>query len=148
MQLKILHIFLTLCIVSTNAQAQFNEKNFGEKYNEGKNISLYGYNQFKNKLPFVVEDSIVSFFLRNNIGAKKVFLSGSFCNWKPDQISMEKNDSGWTAIVKLAAGKHLYKFIIDGKWNVDDDNVLTESDDHGNVNSIYFKTNTVFTLKG
>jgi tetratricopeptide (TPR) repeat protein len=148
MQLRSLYIFLMLCIAGNFAQAQLNKKIFDNQYPEKKNISLYGFNQFRNKLPFVAADSIVNFFLRNNKAAKKVFLSGSFCNWSTDQISMEKNDSGWTAIVKLASGKHLYKFIIDGKWNVDDDNVLTEKDDHGNVNSIYFKTNTVFTLKG
>lgn len=109
---------------------------------------VYGYNRFRNKYPFEVNDSVVTFFLKNNIKAKRVMLAGSFNNWEPDVLSMLRTDSGWIAYVKLSPGKYWYKFVIDGNWNTDNDNYLNENDNHGNVNSVYYKTNSNFRLKG
>jgi 1,4-alpha-glucan branching enzyme len=61
---------------------------------------------------------------------------------------MQQVDSGWIAFVKLGAGKHYYKFIVDDKWTVDKDNQLVENDGQGNDNSVYYKTNIVFALAG
>ena len=149
MQIKRLHILLLLLGIANCLQAQLNERVFNSSVvGKERDSLLYGYNRFKNKLPFAVADSIVTFFLRGNKEAKKVSLSGSFCNWDPKATPMTRTDSGWIAIAKLIAGKHLYKFIIDGNWSTDEDNLLTEKDDQGNINSVYYKTNIVFTLKG
>jgi hypothetical protein len=107
----------------------------------------YGYNRFRNKSQFAVQDSVVTFFLRNNRNAKRVILSGSFINWSPDALLMTKTDSGWIARVKLGPGKYWYKFIVDGNWTVDRDNLLVENDGLGNDNSVFFKPNTLFTLR-
>lgn len=117
-----------------------------ERFPAVSNQVMYGYNQFRNKSPFAVNDSLVTFFLRNNKNAKQVMLAGSFNNWEPDTLAMTKTDSGWIAIVKLAPGKYWYKFIIDGGWTTDKDNRLSENDGLGNVNSVFYKTNTVFRL--
>lgn len=106
----------------------------------------FGANKFKNKRAFAVEDSVVSFFLRGQTNAGTVKLAGSFTNWQNAALPMSKTDSGWIVYVKLGAGKHLYKFIIDGNWSIDKDNSLVENDDKGNDNSVYFKTNYTFTL--
>lgn len=108
----------------------------------------YGYNRFKNKYPFRINDSIVTFFLRGNLNARRVNLSGSFVNWEPDALLMTKTDSGWIALIKLGPGKYWYKFIIDGDWTIDKDNQWVENDGRGNDNSVYFKTNTFFILNG
>jgi 1,4-alpha-glucan branching enzyme len=108
----------------------------------------FGINKFKNKPAFSVEDSVVSFFLRAQTNASNVKLAGSFTNWQNGALPMRKTDSGWIAYVKMAAGKHLYKFIIDNNWSIDKDNSLVENDDKGNDNSVYFKTNYTFTLNG
>lgn len=108
----------------------------------------YGYNRFVHKYPFAVNDSVVTFFMKGNLQARQVMLAGTFNNWKPDALPMIKTDSGWIAFVKLGAGKHYYKFIADGKWTVDKDNELVENDGEGNDNSVYYKTNFVFALKG
>ncbi len=108
----------------------------------------FGANKFKNKMPFAVNDSVVSFFLAGQTNATSVRLAGSFTNWGQGALPMEKNDSGWTVNVKLSPGKHLYKFIIDDNWRIDKDNSLAENDGMGNDNSVYFKTNYTFTLKG
>jgi hypothetical protein len=112
-----------------------------------KNV-LYGVNKFANKKPFAINDSIVSFFLKDNLQAKKVFLAGTFNKWMPTDLPMTKTDSGWLANVKLGAGKYLYKFIIDDDWIIDTDNKISESDNEGNINSVLYFTNTVFKLTG
>jgi hypothetical protein len=105
----------------------------------------YGINIFKNKYPFAVNDSIVTFFLRNNTNARQVMLAGSFNNWVPTAQKMQRTDSGWIAYIRLGPGKYWYKFIIDGNWQVDYDNKLMENDGRGNDNSVYYKTNYIFT---
>ncbi|MDB5192988.1 MAG: hypothetical protein JWQ96_2551 [Segetibacter sp.] len=110
--------------------------------------SRYGFNRFRNKFPFAVHESTVTFFLRNNTKAGKIALAGSFNNWVPGTWLMTKTDSGWIANVKLKPGKHWYKFIVDGNWRIDDDNLLKENDGRGNTNSVFFLTNTTFTLQG
>ena len=109
---------------------------------------VYGYNRFRNKFPFAVNGSVVTFFLRNNLNATRVMLAGSFNEWAPDALAMTKTDSGWIANVKLTPGKYWYKFISDGDWSIDNDNLLRENDGLGNVNSVYYKTNILFALNG
>ncbi|MBB1284335.1 hypothetical protein HRH25_08130 [Flavisolibacter sp. BT320] len=108
----------------------------------------FGVNRFRNKEPFLVRDSVVRFFLRNHLQAKRVMLAGSFNNWKPDQLSMQKTDSGWIYDIALGAGKWWYKFIVNGNWIVDRDNLVAENDGQGNINSVFFRPNTTFVLPG
>ncbi|HSN62259.1 MAG TPA: hypothetical protein VLR49_15075 [Ferruginibacter sp.] len=124
---------------------------FAQKYyNNGSSFAnkepMYDVNRFTRKNPFAVNDSLVTFFLRNNKKAGKVMLAGTFNNWNPDALAMQAVDSGWIAVVELGAGKHYYKFIVDGNWTVDKDNQLVENDGEGNDNSVYFKTNFKFSL--
>ena len=109
---------------------------------------IYGVNRFRNKLPFLVVDSTVRFFLRGNKNASRVSLAGSFNSWVPEKFFMKKVDSGWIYDVKLGPGKYWYKFIVDGNWTVDRDNQLSENDGLGNVNSVFFRPNVVFVLPG
>lgn len=108
----------------------------------------FGYNRFTNKFPFLIQDSLVTFFLKNHIKAGQVMLSGSFNNWSPGALAMKRTDSGWIAQLKLGPGKYWYKFIEDGNWITDPDNNLRENDGKGNTNSVYFRTNHVFRLEG
>jgi hypothetical protein len=128
----------------------FTEKNLSDSfYNEtaSRNVQ-YGYNSFKNKFPFTIKDSIVTFFLRNNQKANQVYLAGTFNKWDPKNLLMTKTDSGWVANVKLQPGKYLYKFIVDNNWILDNDNKNNENDNEGNTNSVFYVTNTTFKLNG
>ena len=109
---------------------------------------VFGQNRFRNKAPFFSQDSVVRFFLRNHQNARRVMLAGSFNNWTPSQLSMRATDSGWIYNVKLGPGKYWYKFIVDGDWMTDKDNLLSENDGKGNINSVFFKPNVVFQLPG
>lgn len=128
----------------------FTEKHptFAERFPSTNNGIVYGYNRFKNHFPFEQTDYTVTFFLKNFNKADRVMLAGSFNDWKPNDLSMQKTDSGWISRVKLKPGKYWYKFIVDGRWRADDDNYLKENDGLGNINSVLFVTNAVFFLKG
>ena len=119
---------------------------------EGKNLlsntPIFGINNFRSKYSFTIEGSVVTFVLHNNKTAKKVLLAGSFTNWQTAALPMTLTDSGWSATVKLNPGKYLYKFIADGNWMTDPDNIVTENDGEGNTNSVYYFTNTLFRLDG
>ena len=47
-------------------------------------------------------------------GGQKVFISGTFSNWKP--IPMVKSHKDFVAIVNVDEGDHEYKFLVDGQW--------------------------------
>ena len=110
------------------------------------NGQVFGYNRFRKKDGFAVNDSVVTFFLPGNLNVQRVMLAGSFTNWESGAIAMEKADNGWIANITLMPGKYWYKFIVDGKWMLDDDNYLRENDGEGNTNSVYYKTNYLFRL--
>ena len=123
------------------------QKSIAERFPSVSKKIQYGYNLFQNKYPFRVDESIVTFFLRNHKNARRVMLAGSFNTWEPNDLPMIRTDSGWISYVKLTPGKYWYKFIADGGWMVDDDNMIQEDDEFGNTNSVFFKTNILFTVK-
>jgi len=108
----------------------------------------FGVNRFLNKYPFATRDSLVTFFLRGYKNARNVLLSGTFTNWKRGALRMQAVDSGWIVQTSLSPGKYWYKFIVDGGWQIDRDNMLQEGDGEGNVNSVYYRTNHIFRLNG
>lgn len=124
------------------------QASFAARFPAVSNAIRYGVNRFPNKAFFATSDSVVTFFLRGHQKANRVQLAGSFTNWQYNALAMTRTDSGWIVPVKLGAGKYWYKFIIDGGWTVDQDNQLQEADGEGNINSVFYRTNTVFTLTG
>lgn len=78
----------------------------------------------------------VSFILTKYKDAKSVILAGSFNDWDETLCPMKKTEKGWIYTIKLSAGKHHYKYIVDGKWLIDPDNSVKEYDMEGNINSV------------
>ncbi|MDT7832986.1 hypothetical protein RQM59_11380 [Flavobacteriaceae bacterium S356] len=78
----------------------------------------------------------VSFILEKFKDAKSVILTGSFNDWDETLCPMKKTAKGWIYTIQLSAGKHHYKYIIDGKWVIDPDNSVKEYDLEGNINSV------------
>lgn len=112
-------------------------------------LQPYGVNRFDKK-PGVIKmnDSTAMFILRGRQDAQQVYLSGSFNNWSVLEEKMTRTDSGWVIVRPLKKGKHLYKFIVDGKWTDDPSNKLSESDGYLGENSVYYQPNYRFFLKG
>ena len=79
---------------------------------------------------------LINFQLAGFSQAKEVVLAGSFNGWNEKKTKMAQQDGRWMISMDLSAGKHYYKFIVDGNWIVDPANPLTEKDREGNVNSI------------
>jgi peroxiredoxin len=67
----------------------------------------------------------VEFTYRPPARAEAVHLAGTFNEWKPDSLKMQGPDKtgAYTTKLKLKAGVHEYKFVIDGKtWRADPGN--------------------------
>ena len=80
--------------------------------------------------------------------ARHVYLTGSFNNWKPDELAMEKTGDTWVLPYTLPAGNYEYKFIVDGHWITDPTNQQTARE-NGQTNSfISVSPNHTFILKG
>jgi WD40 repeat protein len=76
------------------------------------------------------------FYLNGFGGAKSVALAGSFNGWSTTATPLIKRGLTWVAMVKLAPGRHTYKFVVDGLWLNDPGNPAREPDGTGNVNSL------------
>lgn len=85
-------------------------------------------------------DGLFDVTLSFSIGAgKRVSLAGSMNGWSKDAALAEDPDGDGTYVVRLTlpAGRHTYKFVVDGSaWHVDPSNPRTESDGSGNSNSL------------
>jgi chromosome partitioning protein len=95
---------------------------------DAKLADFYGVTQINDALVFV------TLYPR----AKSVQIAGDFNNWQPAKTHMQKvGDSGvWQSKLKLPAGKYRYRLVVDGQWQQDPFNELTESNPFGGFNSV------------
>jgi C-terminal processing protease CtpA/Prc len=70
----------------------------------------------------------VTFALKGFPDAKEVFVAGTFNSWAPEATPLARKGDVWIAEVDAEAGRHAYKFIVDGRWITDPDNPETEQD--------------------
>ena len=81
--------------------------------------------------------------------AKKVFVAGSFNNWKQNELSLTRTTYGWQLPIFLSKGTHRYKFIVDGKWQEDPNNKDRLPDGNGGYNSVLrFGQTYLFQING
>jgi chromosome partitioning protein len=99
-----------------------------EKSTAAKLSEYYGVTQMNDAVAFV------TLYPR----AHSVQIAGDFNNWQPQQHTMEKvGDSGvWQTQVKLDPGRYRYRLVVDGQWQQDPYNELTELNPFGGFNSI------------
>jgi hypothetical protein len=89
------------------------------------------------------------FILNGDPGAKKVFVAGSFNDWRETELRMIRFQGDWVLPLYLREGTHAYKFIVDGSWITDPANKVTRPDGRGHLNSFLGIGDTLFfTLKG
>ena len=69
---------------------------------------------------------------------KTVCLAGDFNEWSPTakKMAFRARAGVYSATVKLAAGTYQYKFVIDGAWCADPENVNAVPNDQGTFNSV------------
>jgi hypothetical protein len=52
--------------------------------------------------------------------ARRVLLVGDFTKWHQRSIPLKRTGKGvWSTTVRLTAGRHAYRFLVDGKWHDD-----------------------------
>ena len=67
----------------------------------------------------------------------EIFLAGSFNNWDPAARRLKMNGNGKFATrVNLPAGRHEFKFVINGAWQADPDCPQWVPNEHGSLNSV------------
>lgn len=108
----------------------------------------YGVNKFAKITVFELPSGMTRFILPGFERRKRVLLSGNFNGWSTLKGIMKKTDGGWMLDLKLEPGAYEYKYIIDGRWDIDHDNLIRTEDGAGNTNSVYYKYNYTFKLKG
>lgn len=95
---------------------------------DAKLSDYYGVNEVNGAIAFV------TLYPR----AKSVQIAGDFNDWQPSKLPLGKvGESGvWQAAVKLPPGKYRYRLVVDGQWQQDPYNELTELNPFGGYNSI------------
>ncbi len=81
--------------------------------------------------------------------AKKVIVAGSFNKWNEDLFKMNKVEDGWELTLKIKPGVYEYRFIVDGKWMEDPNNIHKVRNEFYEYNSLIdIKEYTAFKLRG
>ena len=69
---------------------------------------------------------------------KAVYLAGCFNEWSTTakKMAYKAKEGLYAATVQLAPGEYQYKFVIDGTWCADPENVNAVKNDQGTFNSV------------
>jgi len=95
-----------------------------------KLADFYGAHQLNGKVVFS------TFYPR----AKTVQIAGDFNGWNPQETTMQKvSDNGkWQLQLPLEKGTYRYRLVVDGQWQQDPYNELTEMNPFGEMNSVLY----------
>ena len=68
----------------------------------------------------------------------RVFVAGSFNNWNPTANPLKDNPGSGhcKATLSLPAGRHEYKFVVNGVWMLDPHGTDWAPDGYGTMNSV------------
>lgn len=67
----------------------------------------------------------------------KVFVAGSFNSWDParHRMAYDASRKAFGTVISLPAGRHEYKFVVDGEWIVDPKCEESVPNEYGSANS-------------
>jgi 1,4-alpha-glucan branching enzyme len=70
--------------------------------------------------------------------ASTVQIGGEFNDWQPERNSMKRvgNEGVWQLTLRLSPGTYRYRLFINGQWQQDPCNKLTELNPYGGLNSV------------
>jgi len=77
-----------------------------------------------------------TFSLEGYTNAKKVYLAGSFNEWRDRNLLMLRTATGWALPVYLSEGTHTYRFVADGIWFADPANNDKVPNEFNEFNSV------------
>ncbi len=69
---------------------------------------------------------------------KSVYVAGEFNNWDATakKMAYKAKEGVYSATINLGPGSYQYKFVIDGTWCADPENVNSVQNDQGTFNSV------------
>jgi 1,4-alpha-glucan branching enzyme len=68
---------------------------------------------------------------------KRIMVAGTFNNWDPNKNKLkEKNEGEYATTLQIPIGRHEYKFVVDGVWQIDETNQAWVPNDEGSLNSV------------
>ena len=69
--------------------------------------------------------------------AREVFVAGSFNEWQPSAMAMQRSTNGvWVRELALAEGRYEYLFLVDGQWLPDPQAEDNAPNPFGGINSL------------
>ncbi len=68
--------------------------------------------------------------------ASQVNIAGDFNAWEMTTLALRKTDSVWKITLELKPGIYHYKFLVDGEWVNDPNNVRTAPNQFGSLNNV------------
>lgn len=77
-------------------------------------------------------------FTLERFGAEHVYIAGDFNGWRPASLRMIGSPEAglWEKRIQLPAGRHEYKFIVDGQWQHDPEAEQNVPNSYGSLNSV------------
>lgn len=83
------------------------------------------------------EGGQVNFQLAAAAGSK-VYVAGTFNNWKPRQhpLRIAPHSGVFSAALTLSPGRHEYKYIVNGEWLIDEAKPNWTPNELGSLNSV------------
>lgn len=77
-------------------------------------------------------------FIQPGDAGERIAIAGGWNGWDAETTIMTRNaDLGvWQALVRLPAGRHAYRLVIDGRWSTDPHNDQTETNPLGEANNL------------
>jgi hypothetical protein len=101
-------------------------------YNKAYGYFMNKLNSQSDKKPLKKSDNeFVLIEFRLDIQAQKIVVMGSWDNWT-EPIELKKDNSGFSALMKLPKQRYEYKYIVDDDWMCDPSKPVT-SDHLNNV---------------
>jgi len=86
---------------------------------------------------FILTNSVQRFAFSGKGTEKTVCLAGDFNDWNPSSHPLShENGNLWSICLTLPPGQVAYKFVVDGDWQLDQDNPLTVTNSNGTRNSL------------
>ncbi len=99
----------------------------GKKSAETGTAEFYGVHQVADGVMFV------AFYPQ----ASTVQVAGDFNDWQPEKSPMQNiGDSNWQIKIPLARGTYRYRLVVDGHWQRDPHNQMTELNPYNELNSV------------
>ncbi|XP_064388782.1 5'-AMP-activated protein kinase subunit beta-2-like [Halichondria panicea] len=99
-----------------------------QKYTEPQSIAR------TERITLKPKERMIPFVFRWDNGGEEVYLCGSFNNWET-KIPLNHSQGDLTAIVELPLGHYEYKFVADGQW-VHDPNEISVDNGLGSRNNV------------